>query len=375
MDKVKSIFKQYYKSNNNACQLYHNNSCYESALVGNKIYIHKGGDVDISELAIDKYKTIIIAKKDIDGLGEKDSTEGKYNYYIVDQSRITKIKKENIDAIYHNNLYDSKSDCVKNIKDFNLTSLKFFENYIAKNCKEEKKVVQIRIASDEIGYTYEGVNLHIHNGKNIFSLPVTCIVNAAGTELRGGGGIDGIIHAASGLELKEWEDKNFPSIGVAGESYGPSPSFNIGITNSNIKYIIHALGPSSRDAGSKENIKKLEEKRLLEKVHFETMEIVHEFNKNKNIKTDKYIPISDVKGLHDYNTIYKNNIDSIAFPTISTGLFAYDKKLSIDEVIKGIEKGINTFNTQLKDVHVTIFPKNEEYFEMYVDYIKKRFKN
>ena len=138
------------------------------------------------------------------------------------------------------------------------------------------------------GITIECVQGNIARQKDFLA-----VVNAANAQLMPGGGVAGALHKAAGPELAE-ECKAMAPIkpGEAVISSGHS------LPN---KFVIHCLGPVyGRDMPAEE---------LLASCYFRALKLAEE-----------------------------NNIDSIAFPAISTGIFGYPMK----------EAAIVAFNTIIK---------------------------
>ncbi len=79
---------------------------------------------------------------------------------------------------------------------------------------------------------------------DITRLDVDAIVNAANNRMRGGGGVDGAIHAAAGRALLEECIERFPS-GLATGAAGWTHGFALPA-----RYVVHVVGPIYDGTGS-----------------------------------------------------------------------------------------------------------------------------
>jgi O-acetyl-ADP-ribose deacetylase (regulator of RNase III) len=118
---------------------------------------------------------------------------------------------------------------------------------------------------------------------DITQVPVDVIVNAANESLVGGGGVDGAIHGAGGpeimadLERRYGRDRHCPTGEAVISTAGRLPA----------KYVVHAVGP--RWSGGAPD-----EKQLLASAYWRSLELAEDVG-----------------------------AESVAFPSISTGIYGY----------------------------------------------------
>ncbi|HPO62967.1 MAG TPA: O-acetyl-ADP-ribose deacetylase [Candidatus Kapabacteria bacterium] len=132
---------------------------------------------------------------------------------------------------------------------------------------------------------------------DITSLKVDSIVNAANTQLKGGGGVDGAIHRVAGAILHE------ECMQIIKEK-GSCPTGDAVITSAGnlpCKYVIHTVGPVWQGGSNNEE-------KLLARAYYNSMALA----KKKKIKT-------------------------IAFPNISTGVYGFPKQRAAEIAVQEVK--------------------------------------
>jgi len=142
---------------------------------------------------------------------------------------------------------------------------------------------------------------------DITTLDVDSIVNAANSSLLGGGGVDGAIHKVAGHQLLEACRR------LGGCETGEAkitPGFNL-----SARYVIHTVGPvwNGGQHGEAE---------LLANCYRNSLQLAEE-----------------------------NSVKSIAFPSISTGIYGYP----IEEAAKVAIETVKSMEPDLKSVEEVIF--------------------
>ncbi len=133
---------------------------------------------------------------------------------------------------------------------------------------------------------------------DITKLAVDAIVNAANTSLLGGGGVDGAIHRAGGAALLE------ACVQIRNRQGGCAVGEAVITTGGKLtaKYVIHTVGPVWNGGNNNEP-------QLLSNAYQNCFRLAAE-----------------------------NNIQSIAFPNISTGIYKFPKQLAAEIAVAGARK-------------------------------------
>ena len=164
---------------------------------------------------------------------------------------------------------------------------------------------------------------------DITNLNVDAIVNAANSTLMGGGGVDGAIHRAGGSSIVEECRKIV-------DKQGYLKAGNAVITTAGrlpAKFVIHTVGPIWTGGSECEEIK------------------LSRCYRNSLLLADE------------------NNLKTIAFPGISTGVYGFPKesaaRISIDAVVDFLES-----NSTIEKVYLVCY--NDDNFELTTKYFDKK---
>ena len=155
--------------------------------------------------------------------------------------------------------------------------------------------------------------------EDITLLNVDAIVNAANRTLLGGGGVDGAIHRAAGPELLEaCRLLNGCETGDA----KITPGFRLPAS-----FVIHTVGPVWRGGEHRE-------KELLGQCYTRSLDLA-----------------------------MKNQLTSIAFPNISTGVYGFPKDLAAEIAIAYVREFLTTHKSGIQLIFVVFDRENETLYE------------
>lgn len=161
---------------------------------------------------------------------------------------------------------------------------------------------------------------------DITVLDVDAIVNAANNSLLGGGGVDGAIHKAGGKQILE------ECIAIRNKQGGCKTGEAV-ITSGGLlkaKYVIHTVGPVWNGGNNGED-------KLLANCYINSLRLAEE-----------------------------NNIKTIAFPNISTGVYGFPKERAAGIAVKTVMDYI-VGNEAIEKVFFVCF--GEENYQLYLQLI------
>jgi O-acetyl-ADP-ribose deacetylase (regulator of RNase III) len=146
---------------------------------------------------------------------------------------------------------------------------------------------------------------------DITKLIVDAIVNAANNELRGGGGVDGAIHAAAGAEQLHAFCRTLGGCPTGGAKL--SPGFNLPA-----KFIIHTVGPVWRGGA-------FHEKTLLISCYLRSLELAQQ-----------------------------NNCKTVAFPLISAGAYGYPYEDALQIAYDSCQRFLNETKAEM-EIYIVLY--------------------
>jgi O-acetyl-ADP-ribose deacetylase (regulator of RNase III) len=157
---------------------------------------------------------------------------------------------------------------------------------------------------------------------DITKVEVDAIVNAANTSLLGGGGVDGAIHRAGGAAILEECQK------IRNRQGGCRVGEAVMTTAGNLpsEKVIHTVGPRWNEGRSNESS-------LLENAYLNSLKLA-----------------------------VKHEIQSIAFPNISTGIYRFPKEKAASIAVATISDFLQS-SDQIQNVIIVCF--DAENFELY----------
>ncbi|MEA4847747.1 MAG: O-acetyl-ADP-ribose deacetylase [Clostridiaceae bacterium] len=163
---------------------------------------------------------------------------------------------------------------------------------------------------------------------DITKLDTDAIVNAANSSLLGGGGVDGAIHRVGGRQILE------ECIAIRNKQGGCNTGEAV-ITSGGLlkaRYVIHTVGPVWHGGNS-------DEERLLANCYINSLKLAE-----------------------------ANNIKTIAFPNISTGVYRFPKNRAAEIAVKAV-KDYFAVGSDIEKVIFVCF--DEENYRLYSELISK----
>jgi O-acetyl-ADP-ribose deacetylase (regulator of RNase III) len=164
---------------------------------------------------------------------------------------------------------------------------------------------------------------------DITNIAVDAIVNAANSQLAGGGGVDGAIHRAGGPEIMRELDEIRAQIGrcdtgsAVATSAGRLPA----------KYVFHAVGPVYRDGQHGEPA-------LLESCYLNCLKLAAE----RDVKT-------------------------VSFPSISTGVYGYPLEEAAEIAVRTVAAWLQDHSGPVRVIKLVQFSEHDH--QVYRKYAEK----
>jgi O-acetyl-ADP-ribose deacetylase (regulator of RNase III) len=173
-----------------------------------------------------------------------------------------------------------------------------------------------------------GKTLQLLKG-DITKIPVDAIANAANSELRGGGGVDGAIHRAGGPAIMQELDEIRRTTG--GCRTGEAVATTAGGLPA--KYVFHAVGPIYEDGS-----------------HGEEGELASAYRSCLNLAEEK-------------------GVSYLSFPSISTGIYGYPVEQAAGIALREVTEHLRNEANKLQRVVFVLF--DDRTFSAYRDALKQ----
>ena len=163
---------------------------------------------------------------------------------------------------------------------------------------------------------------------DITKIKADAIVNAANTSLLGGGGVDGAIHRAGGKAILE------ECIQIRNRQGGCKTGEAVITTAGNLpaKHVIHTVGPVYNDGSKGED-------KLLTSAYLNSLKLATE-----------------------------NQVTTIAFPNISTGIYHFPKDKAAAIAIKTVKDYLIDHNTLKQVIFVCFDDENYGIYKKLLEY-------